>query len=510
MGENATGIIGRKSHITPSILSGWQAGPDTAHKIWLPINKILRPEQVDLVARIPFILDERGVAVTWSAIYPELPGEARAASPELRNALQHTYFKLYCSEFKLVVLTQIPHILQDFALPAEPSVYSYRRLEAFLDAFDLRSVILDGPADLIVELRRGKGGFIAFMDAYSGLARITKSETDLKFFAGAARRATKFDWSTIAGRRAHLFELSPFEVSELDDVLMEAAERLVEEHGLPLRTPEKPKPEQRGRKVATMLKSEPELVLFVALEEELNVLSKALKLTKNTTPPEATGLIGSVPVAVVCPRNMGRVAAAISMMEYLGGRKSKPKLIMIVGIAGGFKENNSIEGHIVCVDKVVDLALRKVIDEAESPASPNFRREDYRMNDSLSRVIQSDAFDDKEWSFEACGLGWPDDRRPSIKYGLMASADEVISSDTLRIRMLEGAGGEKKLLGIEMEAGGVCAAADRRRVPYCMLRVISDQADPSKTDNEWRKLGMETIAHLLVKLPLDEVLRLAA
>jgi nucleoside phosphorylase len=132
------------------------------------------------------------------------------------------------------------------------------------------------------------------------------------------------------------------------------------------------------------------------------------------------------------------------------------------------------------------------------------------MNDSLSRVIQSDAFDDKEWSFEACGLGWPDDRRPSIKYGLMASADEVISSDTLRIRMLEGAGGEKKLLGIEMEAGGVCAAADRRRVPYCMLRVISDQADPSKTDNEWRKLGMETIAHLLVKLPLDEVLRLAA
>ena len=131
------------------------------------------------------------------------------------------------------------------------------------------------------------------------------------------------------------------------------------------------------------------------------------------------------------------------------------------------------------------------------------------MNDALDRVMHSELFDMTRWSNEACEkFEWPAGRRPSIHSGPMASSDEVVSSKQWRNIMIDGQGGEKKLLGVEMEAGGVCAAADRLRVPYCTPRVISDNADPSKADDRWRPLGMKTLANLIEQLPLGEVLKL--
>ena len=130
------------------------------------------------------------------------------------------------------------------------------------------------------------------------------------------------------------------------------------------------------------------------------------------------------------------------------------------------------------------------------------------MHTALRSVLYSDMFDMAKWSAETLSFGWPKDRRPSIHEGPMASSDEVVSSKEWRNLMIEGQGGEKKLLGVEMEAGGVCAAAERLRVPVCMLRVISDKADPSKTDNNWRPLGMKTLSNLIERLPFGKVLKL--
>jgi len=506
LGENATGIIGRRSHITERILEDWREGPESGHRMWKPVKGILLPTHVDMVAKVPVALNERGTALTWAAIAPQLPPEARAASIELRDTLQHIYFRQYCSEFRLVALTEVPHVWRDFLLPHDDLIYSYRRLGVFLDAFELRELIFDAPADLIVALRK-RPGFISFMDAYVGIAARTTSNTDLGFLVGRVRDAFKYDWTAVRARRLSLFDVSPVEVSELASVLGEAASRLVREYGLPVRAQAVQQATRTGGVTPNMI-TEPDLILFVALEEELDVLARQLKLTKNDSPPEASGDLGGVSVDVVCPRNMGRVAAAVAMSNYLAKRHRPPKLILIVGIASGFKENGSDVGHIVSVTKVVDLALRKVVDEKEGP-SPNFRREDYRMHDALARVLQADVFDKNKWSTEACGLGWPDDRRPSIRSGPMASSDEVVSSDRWRAMMIEGQGGETKLLGVEMEAGGVCAAAERAGVKVCMLRAITDMADPSKTDNHWRPLGMKTLASLIERVPLGRVLDLA-
>jgi nucleoside phosphorylase len=251
--------------------------------------------------------------------------------------------------------------------------------------------------------------------------------------------------------------------------------------------------------------TEPELVFYVALEEELKVLAKSLGLTKVAGTPQATGKLDGIEVAVICPRNMGRVAAAVAMTDYLAKRSRKPKLILIVGLAGGFPENSTKQGHIIVVTKVVDLALRKVVDD-ENGASPNFRREDYPLHEQLMNQILSDDLDKDDWAAQACKtLQWPPDRRPSIHCGPMASADEVVASDIWRAEILKGQGGEPKLLGVEMEAGGICEAARKTNVPVCMLRVISDNADPSKADDNWRALGMSTLADLLKHLPMATV-----
>lgn len=505
LGENATGIIGRRSHITENIFKDWRAGPEENKKIWKPVKTLLTPLQVDVVSNVPTFLNERGIALTWSAIEPELSDEMRLASSQLRDVLQNVYLQQYCTEFDLIVLTDLPHMPLDFMLPNNRRIYSYRRLESFLDTFYIKDLVLDGPADLIIEFRK-RQGFISFMDAFAGLANVAATNTDLKFLADRARKQTTFKWATISERRTRIFDLLPIEITELDDVFSEAANVLVQQNDLPVRA-KVPQPggNQMEDKGNLIISSEPDLVIFVALAEELDTLTGLLNLDRNSGSPAASGKNGDTLVDIVCPRNMGRVAASIEMSKYLSERNSSPKLALILGLAGGFIENDSEQGHIVCVTKVVDMAIRKVVED-ENGASPKFRREDYRMDRALEQVIGSDTFDENKWSTEACGFGWPSDRRPSIHYGPVASVDEVVASDEWRKKMLSGEGGESKLLGVEMEAGGVCAAAVHEKVPFCMLRVISDQADPSKTDDKWRSIGMRTLALLVAQLPLAEVL----
>ena len=108
LGNHATGIVNRKTQITKGILEQWEGGAEERKRIWMPVKKLLDAGTIDLISRIPFDLDQRGTAVTWSAIKPELPDLAQGASKELRDTLQHVYFGQYCREFDLVALQACP------------------------------------------------------------------------------------------------------------------------------------------------------------------------------------------------------------------------------------------------------------------------------------------------------------------------------------------------------------------------------------------------------------------
>jgi nucleoside phosphorylase len=109
--------------------------------------------------------------------------------------------------------------------------------------------------------------------------------------------------------------------------------------------------------------------------------------------------------------------------------------------------------------------------------------------------LTSSDFDHGAWERIAIAQAdWPKHRRPSFHRGLITSLDEVVSSETWREELLDDT---PKLLGVEMEAGGLCAAAQMYKVPVAMIRAVSDNADPAKVDTAWRPRGMKTIATLI-------------
>jgi len=508
LGENAKGLIRRKSHITEGILNGWEGDAERGRKIWQPVKKILQAKDIDQLTGIPGILNDEGTALTWAAISPRLSPAALEARRELRGALQHTYFSQYCSEYKLVSIARLPYMIDDFSLPRKARSFCFERLRTFLDSFSLWGLLIDAPASMLVALRK-KPGFIAFIDAYVALAETADSLLTLRFHAARAAARSTFNWSDFAARFNAVFNLpGDIELVELADAMGDVAQSIVVQHGLPSRPavsstlPTLPQPSTRVATVTTQASAD--LALFVALNEELEELAKQLGFQRNHVPPYATGKLGEHYVEVICSKGMGRVRAAIEVTRYLEKRRqAKPKMILIVGLAGGFAEKKVIQGHLVCVEKVVDLASRKILDDAAGATDSKFRQRDYALTGALAALLQSDSFPKNDWIGAAIEKAdWPADRRPSIDYGEMASADEVVASDEWRKTLL---GHADKLLGVEMEAGGVCAAAEAFNVKVGMLRVISDVADPSKGDDAWRKIGMRTIAEMLRFLPIDKL-----
>lgn len=506
IGRHAQGLIHRKTFISEKIIQDWEAGPDKKWAAWAPVKKALIPATIEQLRKIPAQLASRGTAQTWSAIAPLLNDEAGNAGSSLRNALQYTYLKQYCSEFDLIILAAIPYMIEEFNLPHQGSSYSYQRLEIFLKAFHLSDFIFDATADALIELRR-RTGFMSLMDAYVGLAEKYKTNTNLTFFTNRAVAACSFDWASFSKRHnAFVSVPNDIELLELDGAFAEVAHELSREHELAKRGPiATVKTPEHSHIVLGKKTGMPEIVLYVALEEELKVLCTELGLTRNHSTPAATGKIGDQAIAVLCPSDMGRVAAAVEVASYLQSRKTNlPELLLIVGLAGGFTEESTQPGHIICVTTVVDLANRKVVEEPGGPHTTKFRRRDFDLDNSLQKLISSDTFDKDKWINQSIKLAeWPEDRRPSLHSGLLASVDEVVASDEWRQRMLKHT---EKLLGVEMEAGGACLAARHFKVPVSMLRVVSDNADPAKADDKWRAIGMKTLAHLLKSIPY-EVLR---
>lgn len=505
LGRHAAGIVRRKSVIGDKILSGWQEGIDKGSSLWLPVKKLVEVKDIEGLRAIPQQLSNDGTALTWAAIQPLITGTAIAAAPQLRNALQNIYFTQYCKEFRLIALSAIPYMHETFSLPVEPRVYNYVRFQRFLAEFGLVGLLLDGTADVVSKLKQSSAG-IAFMDAYSEMARVSKTHTDLVFAAARAAAATKYGWSDLPKRFGFLSGMpTDLELLEIEHAMSAAADVLSDQNGLQRRSlsPSGATLIGQGRKLEGIPMTD--VVLFVALQEELDELAKSLELTKNFAAPAAHGTIGSVPVSLLCPNEMGRVAAAVEVTTFLERRREKlPKLLLIVGLAGGFQEEGTQPGHIICVDKVIDLAIRKVTDEADKGFVTHFRRNDYSMNLGLRKVLHSDAFPKKNWIAVSEEVAeWPDDRRPSLHFGRLASVDEVVASDDWREKILKST---EKLLGVEMEAGGVCAAAHKYGVPVSMVRVVSDNADPAKADDNWRKIGMRTVAQLLMHLDLKQVI----
>lgn len=498
-------LVGRKAQIGPAIITGFEKGVDTTAKVWKRVRENASPEAIKNLRETPAILADQGKALTWSIISPNLIEETVPVQREMRDALQNVYFKEYCSEFKLLLLSDVPHMPELFFLPSERRVYSFRRLKVFLETFSGSTLFLSASADFITRMRRATG-FTELFDAYVQLAHLFPKDGDLAYHVRRSVEKASFKWDDLKDRKVGvLSDPTDIEALEIADGCAELAASLSDEHGLARRGQGSKEP-HASASIKTAGGRKVKIAIFVALEEELDVLLKQLGFARDAS-GGASGQIGEIEVDVLCPREMGRVAAAVEMTSYLGRAVAKPEMVFCIGLAGGFDEAKIDPGTVICCDTVVDLANRKVFDDEDGNANSKFRRRDFDCDKSVYSVAKSADFDVGDWEkFCRENFDWPAGRVPSLREGKIASVDEVVASDDHRAKMVANV---DKLLGVEMEAGGICAAARQFKVPVSVLRVVSDMADPSKADDQWRSTGMKTLAELVRRLPLDQVVDLA-
>jgi adenosylhomocysteine nucleosidase len=493
----------RRNQSAESLVDRWSAGPDNS-PLWIPISR-LGLAATRRISKIPEIIHRSEAGIVWQGVLDRLAAADRAAEDPLQRILQSDFVESYCEEYGTDTLSGLPQRWRDLRRePATDGALNYRNFSTSVGLLGIGSLVERLSSETMLAIRQ-RAGYLNFIARYRAIAG---DRSALKLAAAGygdkhGERGRALSAAALARTpRSKDVVLTETEAAHLDQVLFAVAEDMQHDGtivavGLPKAT-SKDRPNETGS--GKMSQAKPRIAIFVALDEERKVLEKSnLKLSKDLHPQHLVGEKDGVTIELFCAHGMGRVAAAVATMKYLNETTRRPDLLVVAGLAGGFPKAGMTEGAIIIPDQVFDLALRKIKgDETQ------FRPETYRTDPRLKNYIVSNAFDSAKWSAAAhSAADWPDHLRPNIRHDPLTSVDEVVSSiehgDQLRKAF-------PKLAGVEMEAGGVFAAAREFNVDVSVIRAVSDNADPAKTDDAWRARAMKTIASLLCFVDLAVVL----
>jgi nucleoside phosphorylase len=499
-------LVSRTSNVGLSIVKQWEEGPDTSD-IWRKTINNLPVNEIERIRRIPRSIKNLGLGVTWPSI-AERVGSNLGIDPQIfRYILQNHYFSVYINEFNLRIITGLPFTRTNFLLEPYNLCYNYEALKGALSCLGVWKIIQSLSADSMMQLRAQHGYFV-FRDFFDKVANKSTSPREVTqvFARGAYKLTSVFKETqfleTLTPSNAMVI---PYGLMLNSNEIAAVAERL---QAVSLEMAETWEEQQNGHFKETIRnekqKMNQKIAIFVALQMEREFLIKRLKLKSRYPDIGFSGKLGSTQVIVFGRDEMGRVPAAIETMRLL--QKEKPDLLIVVGIAGGFAKEEVKLGDVVVATRVVDLATRKVLQEDDKNTVPDFRPEVFMTDERITNYLRF-KFDRIAWENAVVDeVDWPEGQRPTIRYGSLASLDEVVSSNDWIDRLCRA---WPKLLGTEMEAGGVCAAASVFNMKVSVIRGISDLADPAKSDTQWRKRAMESIVHLLKSIEYKMVLEAA-
>jgi nucleoside phosphorylase len=201
---------------------------------------------------------------------------------------------------------------------------------------------------------------------------------------------------------------------------------------------------------------------------------------------------GTYRIVVMCLLGMGRVQAVTAATDAI--RRWRPRYILLIGIAGGIATQNVRIGDILISDQIVDYELQKI-----TSRGPEIRWEIQRADPRL--LDASNNYRGENWQ-ELIQLKRPDGMKSKRHTGPIASGDKVIAFDKVLARYRDV---WPKLIGVEMEAGGVATAAFQStdRPGFFMVRGVSDLADKDKNSSDvekWRSYACAAAASFAVAL----------
>lgn len=190
-------------------------------------------------------------------------------------------------------------------------------------------------------------------------------------------------------------------------------------------------------------------------------------------------------VVVVLLPSMGEIAAATATTDAVV--HWNPQFVLMVGIAGGFAQDDLDLGDVVVADQVVGYEYGKVTDDEIKP-----RDRVYPASSLLLDRVRN--FWDDAWA-QQIGVPRPSNAKraaPKLFVGPIASGNKVIASEKFRAELTRR---WPKLIAVEMEGEGVFAAVfDRPQIRGTLvIRGISDMADERKGD-EWQEYAANAAA----------------
>src|SRR5262249_4901942 len=142
---------------------------------------------------------------------------------------------------------------------------------------------------------------------------------------------------------------------------------------------------------------------------------------------------------------MGRVKAADIAAAAI--RRWRPRYVVLVGIAGGIAAQDVAIGDILVADQIVDYEVQKVKNDGYRK-----RYEAYQVD---ARLLAAASNDDGSGR-DLIGVTRATAGEPRRHIGPIATGDKVVAASAA---LDEYRAHWPKLVGVEMEAGGVARAA---------------------------------------------------
>jgi nucleoside phosphorylase len=227
----------------------------------------------------------------------------------------------------------------------------------------------------------------------------------------------------------------------------------------------------------SLAKGPTDFVIITALQEELEALLETLPSAQRMPPSEedvriyyqadlpitfSDGSTGSYRLVLMSLLGMGRVQAANATNDAI--RRWQPRYVLLVGIAGGISEAEVKRGGVSISDQVVDYELQKLTERGEQ-----IRWETHRAD---PRLLEAARHLKKENWYRLIKKKRPQRGTPQCLIGSLATGDKVVAIKDVLERYRSD---WPKLIGIEMESGGVASAAfqSARQPGFLMIRGVN-------------------------------------
>jgi len=210
-----------------------------------------------------------------------------------------------------------------------------------------------------------------------------------------------------------------------------------------------------------------DFLIVSALSIEHKAILKQLHIANETHEDRLTHLRlfqgRETPRGIALPLlEIGRIGAAVTVTKALANWD--PKIVLLVGMAGGFESKNVKLGDVIVATEILDFELQKLTYEGKE-----IRWRTYKISPNLLDVARITAR--QKWSNNYLSA--------KVHFAPILSGEKIIASN-LAARDLQGL--RSDAIGVEMEGAGVALAAQETETDFLMIRGVSDFANERKSD----------------------------